>query len=251
MNTNFIIEKLTSRFQHGEHFTREELFDFYKRFEPDLKLGTFGWRIYDLKKKNIIESTRKGVYTISGKPHFIPEVNKKIQKINSFIKKNFIELNYNLWSTGWLKEFTVLQAANEMIILETEKDSMESVFYYLKDQPFKNIFLKPDKNLMGKYISEESEAIIIKPMISRSPVQPVKKISTATLEKILVDIFCDETIFYAYQGSEMINIYNHALKRYSINFSMLFNYARRRRRLEALKAFMQKHLSSSLQGLVK
>jgi hypothetical protein len=148
MNTNYLIKELISHFQPGEHFTRAELFDFYKRFEPELNPGTFGWHIYDLKKKKIIESMRKGVYTITGKPRFKPEVNKKIQKIDSFISRNFIGLTYNLWSTGWLREFTVHQPANEITILETEKDLMESVFYYLKDRLFKNIFLKPDKNLM-------------------------------------------------------------------------------------------------------
>lgn len=251
MNTNIIIKELNDRFQPGEYFTRKELFNFYKRFEPALNPGTFGWRIHDLKKKNVIESMRKGVYTISTKARFKPGTGKKIKRISSFIKRNFPELDYNLWSTGWLSEFTVHQPVNEITILETEKDSMESIFYNLKDRNFKNIFLKPDKDLMEKYITETGEAVVIKPMISRSPLQTVEEIPSPALEKILVDIFCDEIIFYAYQGKEMINIYNHALKKYSINFSMMFNYAGRRKRLGALKVFMQKNLSPSLQSLIK
>lgn len=39
-----------------EYFTRKELYEFYRYFEPDLKEGTFGWRICDRKDKNIIRS---------------------------------------------------------------------------------------------------------------------------------------------------------------------------------------------------
>jgi hypothetical protein len=104
---------------------------------------------------------------------------------------------------------------------------------------------------MERYISEGDDAVVIKPAISRSPIQLVKKIPVPTLEKILVDIFCDETIFYFYKGTELINIYNYALKKYAINFTVLLNYAGRRKRSEALKIFMREHLQPSLKGLIK
>ena len=46
--------RLIEEFKDREYFTRGDLFDFYRHFEPDLKEGTFGWRIYDLKNKNMI-----------------------------------------------------------------------------------------------------------------------------------------------------------------------------------------------------
>ena len=50
-----IIEnKLIQEFKDRGSFTREELFDFFRQFEPDLKEGTLAWRIYDLKNRNII-----------------------------------------------------------------------------------------------------------------------------------------------------------------------------------------------------
>ena len=52
-----IIEnRLIEEFKDRDTFSREELFDFFRYFEPNLKEGTFGWRIYDLKNKNIIFS---------------------------------------------------------------------------------------------------------------------------------------------------------------------------------------------------
>ena len=66
----------------------------------------------------------------------------------------------------------------------------------------------------------------------------VKGIIFPTLEKILVDLFCEEKLFFAYQGQQLVKIYEACLDKYSINFSRLFNYAKRRKRDEALKSFL-------------
>ena len=52
----FYEKQLLRRFEKQNTFTRDELFEFYSEFEPELNEGTFGWRIYDLKKKNIIRN---------------------------------------------------------------------------------------------------------------------------------------------------------------------------------------------------
>ena len=77
-----IIEnRLIEEFRDRESFSRNELFEFFKYYEPDLKEGTFGWRIYDLKNKNIIKPLMRGVYTISYKPKYKPEVSQDLFKI--------------------------------------------------------------------------------------------------------------------------------------------------------------------------
>jgi hypothetical protein len=246
MKNNYITKELVQHFRERDFFSREELYNFYKQFEPELNEYTFGWRIHNLKKKNIIKPLYKSIYTISSRNLFIPEISKKVQKISHRIKSNFTGVTYNLWDTRWLMEFTRHQAAVHMIILETDKDIIESIFYLLKDKGFKNVFLKPDKNLMEKYISEEYESILVKPIISRSPIQKINKIPVATLEKILVDLFCDTVIFYPYEGVELVNIYSHAFEDYAINFSKLFTYARRRRREAQIKKFIIKYFNDIL-----
>jgi 7-cyano-7-deazaguanine synthase in queuosine biosynthesis len=52
-----------------------------------------------------------------------------------------------------------------------------------------------------------------------------------------VDLYCDKKLFAAFQGSEFIHIINNAYKRYSIDFTKLFHYAKRRRKEIELVAF--------------
>lgn len=244
-----IKDELTQYFQPRENFSRAELYDFYRRFDPDLKASTLGWRIHELKKRNIIKTVKKGFYSISDKYSFIPEINSRIRKINNSLKDNFSNVSYNLWSTEWLIGFTLHQPMGHIIVVETERDSMESMFFYLKYKSFKNVFLKPDANLVEKYISEEKEAIVIKPMISRAPIRKTENIPLSTLEKILVDLFCDEGLFVTFRGNELVNIFDHTFKYYTVNFSRLFNYAKRRKREKPLREFFAKHFAFALKHL--
>lgn len=241
MISNIIERELTNHFANKSMFTREDLFNFFRALDPDLKEGTFGWRVYDLKKRNIIEAIKKGVYQLVYKQKFKPEVGKEIQRINDVLATPLCEY-YSIWNTSWLNEFIELQATSSMTILEVDKDSTERVFYALKDKGYENVYLKPDEGVMDKYVSELKEAIIIKPMVSRAPTQVVNKVAVPTLEKILVDLYCDEKIFFAFQGSQLKKIYEGAFEKYSVNLSRLLNYAKRRNREEAVKQFLLKNL---------
>jgi hypothetical protein len=116
----------------------------------------------------------------------------------------------------------------------------------------KSTFLNPGKDVIRDYVVREKEAIILKPIISRSPTQTIKsEIEIASLEKILVDIFCDKDIFISYQGSELKNIFSNAWKRYSINLSALLNYAGRRKRGEAILQYLKDNVVDDLTKLLR
>jgi hypothetical protein len=73
----------------------------------------------------------------------------------------------------------------------------------------------------------------------QTPLQKVDSIFTATLEKILVDLFCEDVLFLFYQGSELGNIYNEAFSTYSINEKSMLRYANRRKRKAKLIPFLR------------
>ena len=234
--------QLTELFQHKPFFSRDELFIFYKQYDAELNEGTFGWRIHDLKKKHIIKDVRKGIYTLEHKQFFSPHLDNTIKKIAFFLSSIDPPTNYNIWSTAWLNEFIELQATSFIYVLEVEKDSMSSVFHKLKDaKKHINVFLKPDEKVIENYISETSQSIVIEPKLTRAPVSKKDHLVIPTLEKILVDLFCDEKLFFAYQGKQLVKIYESCLEKYFINFSRLFNYAKRRNREEAIKGFLTAH----------
>ena len=125
-----IIEnKLIEEFKDREPFSRDELYKFFKYYEPNLKEGTFGWRIYDLKNKNIIKPLMRGLYTISYKPKYKPDVSQDLINLAKKIDDRFKDVKYCIWETNWLNEFSQHQASKKIFIIETEKDFLDSFFY--------------------------------------------------------------------------------------------------------------------------
>lgn len=239
--------KLIEAFKHREYFTRENLYDFYQNFEPELKEATLGWRIYDLKNKNIIKPVKRGHYVISSKQKYRPEISADIAKLAKLITGRFSDVNYCIWDTNWLNEFSQHQASKRMILIEIEKEFVESLYYELKDATKNELFLNPDDKAINFYVAESNNPMIIKKLITRSPlsvrIEKKEKVSTPQLEKILVDIFTEEKLFYYLQGSELIPIYQNAISNYTLNFTKLFSYAKRREKEQAIKQFMKNHIN--------
>lgn len=125
-----------------------------------------------------------------------------------------------------------------ILILQIEKGAIEPVYRFLREQNFRDIFIQPEEKEIERYIYESETAIILKTLISKSPTQKVKKVTTTTLEKLIVDLYCDKKLFAAFQGSELVHIINNAYSRYAIDFTKLFNYAKRRGKETDLVEFL-------------
>jgi hypothetical protein len=250
-----IIEKrLIEEFKGRKYFTREDIFDFYRYFEPDLKEGTFGWRIYDLKAKNIIRPLKRGLYVISQKPRFEPGISPELVKLAKRITDKFENAKHCIWETAWLNEFSQHQASKRIILIEIEKDFSESLYYELKDTSRSELYLNPDDKAIEFYIAESDYPVVIKKLVTRSPIasrtEKRIKFNTPLLEKILVDLFAEEKLFYYLQGSELIHIYANAISNYAINFTKLLSYAKRRDRERDIKQFMTNHMYHLVKDII-
>jgi hypothetical protein len=248
-----IENNIIEAFQKRSSFDRGELYEFYLNTEPDLKESTFSWRIYDLKKKDIIKTIGRGLYVISYKPKYKPVLSNNALKIARKISERFEEINYAIWEIPWLNEFSQHQTFNQMIVVEVEKEFEESLYYFLNDSLQMNFFLNPDDKQIKFYISEVNSSVVVKRLVTRAPTIKIKEkkttIPTATLEKIMVDLFADENLFHFYQGSELIYIFERILNHYSINLTKLFSYAKRRKKEQEIKQFISNHIPNFLEDL--
>jgi len=232
---NFTARKLKEEFGNKVTFTRGELFDFYCQFDPELKESTFRWRIFNLKAKQIITSNSRNLFTLAFKPVFIPEIGETEGKIYSKVKKHFPDLKQCIWSTRIANEFMLHIPVRFLNILQVEKEALEPVFDFLKDQNFSNVFFQPGEKEIKRYIYETESAIILLPLISKSPTQVVNLVNSVTIEKMFVDFYCDKILFGPYQGGEFIHMIENAYNRYSIDFTKLLRYAERRGKQTVLK----------------
>ena len=237
------IKQLKHKFQKSTSFTTEDVCRFYESLEPEINRNTVKWRIHELVKIGEIIRIGRGIYTIGASKSYSPEFTMQLKAIYWLLIEQFPFSDIRIWDTRFLSEFMVHQPASYMILVETEIDVIESVFNYLREEN-KKVFLNPNEDTINKYIAGEKDPIIIKPLISEAPFAQDGRIKTTTIEKMLVDIYCDKALFNSFQGKEMDNIFQNAIDRYTINQSKLLRYASRRGKKKELKEILNKILTN-------
>lgn len=185
----------------------------------------------------VLNRISRGKFETGEGKNFIPEISPKLKTIYSKIKKEFPFLKICIWHTSVLNEFMLHQSGNFYILIEVEKEATQSIFYFLKEANY-SVFIDPTNDLLDKYLPTNKDSIIVKPLVTEAPIQNIKGIDTITLEKMLVDIFCDNVIFSAQQGAEMRTIFKEAFSKYTINESRMLRYADRRRKKENFKEYI-------------
>ncbi|HEB61633.1 MAG TPA: hypothetical protein ENI82_00640 [Bacteroidetes bacterium] len=229
------IEHLLEEFNHRAVFTTKDVRDFYFKNDKEMPNSTINWRIYQLVQSGIISRVGRGKFIVGSSSDFKPRIGRKESSIAKQIKKQFPFIEFCIWKTDVIREFSLHQSFINFIVVEIERDSMEAVYHFLKEK-HKKVYLKPDKNIIENYLLELKNIIVVQNLISEAPLQKLSKIPTVTVEKILVDLICGKALFYYYQGYELHNIFQRAFEKYTINESKLLRYAdRRKKKAEVLK----------------
>lgn len=255
--SKIIDRQISKHFKGKGHFDRDTLSSFLTDLDPEITESALTWRIHDLVKRKVIDQVKLGVYTISNKEAYKPFVSDKLARLSKTVAKEFDELDYCLWSTEWLNDFTRHQLGTFFYILEVEKDFAEEVFNAYSESKQYRVYLDPKEDIMERYVESEI-SIVIKPLISRSPKQKIAvkemskdKVYVPTLEKILIDVYSDTVTFFAIQGSEMDTLFENALKRYQINFTKLISYARRRNKEEQIKSYLENNFGDFVKDILE
>ena len=168
----------------------------------------------------------RGVYLKPDKGVFRPQVNRDVREIYQTLKSKYPFTKICVYEGPWISPLLHHIASNQTIYVEVEKDASEFVFDNLKAGGVK-AFYKPDQDMVYRYINLDERNVFVKNLVSESPLQKIEGILVSTLEKILVDIYCDQDFSYL-QGSEYERIAENAMTIFNINKTKLLRYAKRR-----------------------
>ena len=234
-------KKFVEHFKNKETFTKEDISVFFSNIDLILSDNALRFRIHKLKEQGIIMPVGRSIYSLESKPRFIQEPDNFTRKVIKLFNHKF-NVDYCIWDTKLLHNFMLHQPFKFFYILEADKDVIESAFYHLKDNGIK-AFLNPSLKIMEEYVMGEDDVVLIKSLISRPPLTKIKKVVIPELEKVLVDIFCDQHQFYMFGGREMIHIFENAMRLYNINYTSMYAYADRRGKRSTLKRFIQEEIN--------
>jgi len=122
------IENFIQYFKGHESFTTEEIHAFFSENTADIKRATVNWRVHVLVKLGILKRKDRGVFSPGKELSFIPTPENKQSKISLLLKKQFPLIKFCSWHSQILKEFYHHIAVNNFIVIEVERDSIDSVF---------------------------------------------------------------------------------------------------------------------------
>ncbi|NCU32424.1 MAG: hypothetical protein EOM23_05730 [Candidatus Moranbacteria bacterium] len=236
--TKLKAESITHQFKDTPVFDKKDIMALYRQMETDVNPTTLNWRIHALVQLGVIQRIGRGKFTLEKDASFKIEVSTEMQSIYTKLKREFPFAEFCIWNTIVLNEFMVHQPSHFYLLIETEKETLDAVFYLIREMK-KPAFLNPTEDILEKYAYHEREVIIVRPIVTEAPTEIVEGVNTATLEKILVDIFCDNVLFQAQQGTELQMIFNEAFNKYPININKMLRYANRRAKKNDLIEFLE------------
>lgn len=246
------IHELNKKLPARKPFPKADLRRFYSRFQPELSEQAFRRILYALEKHQVLTPIGAGMYARTGneetasRENFVPDWSSACKGIQGIVKQAFPYLETLSWETRLLHEWMLHQPANNQIILEVEKDACESVFNHLAQEYPGQVFLEPDRAMMERYILPLPESILVLRLMTQSPKKKLRGVIFPRLEKILVDIFVDSDKFFAFQGEELVHIFENVFNAYWINEKTLFRYAGRRNAAVRVRDFIDTHLAESI-----
>lgn len=192
-----------------------------------------------LKSNNTIKEIEKDKYIVVEKLIYKYKEKNTEKEIYRLIKKEYPKINFIVWNTDILNEFTLHYVMNNYIIIETEKIAIDLIVNQLKVNYLKKYtiitqdILNNNKNL---YANTEN-LIIVKPLHVKSPLRNEKAKRYVTIEKIMLDLYVDK-LYIQYQGKELETIYENIFEKYDIDLKRLIKYAEIRTNIIEYKKFI-------------
>jgi len=186
----------------------------------------------------VLSRTGRGLYQLGTGHNYTPELSPRILKINKLLKKRFPLISYCVWDSGMLNEFAQHLSSYHFILVDIERDVAESVYFQLKEE-FSGVFLRPSEMLLNNVLSDFRLPLVVRYLVSESPISMRNDMPVVTVEKMLVDIFSDPEFGYLI-GSERRAIFSNAYYKYIINENKLLRYAARKGKKEEIQNYIQK-----------
>ena len=218
------------------NFSIEDLFA-YLHERIGINRSSLSWYLFKLVNKNVLVRTGRGMYAKVMKQPFVPKPVDEVKDIYGLLQADFPFAKFCIYQGEIIAPLQHHLSSNRVIYVETDRDSAETVFNFLKDGN-RDVYLRPDKEMIYRYVDMDSRTYFVKNLVSEAPLQKVSDVPMPTLEKLIVDILRDTDFFYL-QGSESDRIIENAFTLYTVNQSRLFRYAGRRKVKEELSSILE------------
>ena len=185
------------------------------------------WYLGKLCRMDKLRRVGRGNYTIQSANTFVVKANAKARLLYRSLSGQYPFADFCVYSANVIAPLLHDMMPNNTIYVETNRDTIQSVFDMLHPKYKGRLFLAPTKEIATTYIDFSKENIIVKPLVTEAPLAFDGKVPVPTLEKLLVDTRMDADYYYLH-GYENLEMLRTAISHYGVNRNRLLRYADRR-----------------------
>jgi len=184
----------------------------FKAMMPETPEQTVFSRIRALERKGLIYESGRGRYAIGAKPVYKAAISPKMLELNALLVSEFTEAALCISSVD-----------GSNIVVETDRKSVEKMLVFLRGH-YLNVFAF--REAIANRASLQ-DAIVVKALVSDSPLISLEGMNAPSLEKRLVDLVADKD-FFRLDDEALHKEFQRAFEVYPINRNRLLRYAGRR-----------------------
>lgn len=228
----------TVQLKMGKSYTRRELLSVLSSDTKVLKESSFQWKLGDYLKSGSLVKTGYDEYRVPGattKTGYQPQYSELAANIIAILSDAYPFVSFTVFETVLMNEFLNHLIAQNTIFVQVEKESSSFVFRALQEAGYQNVMYKPSAKDRALYWVKN--CIIVTDMISEAPCDRQHP-HFITLEKMLVDMYCDKFIEGTYSSAEFPNVLRVAAERYLLDRTRMLRYARRRNKEKELRSIL-------------
>lgn len=172
----------------------------------------------------------------------MPYPTLQIKKIHRLLISEFPNAKFCLWSTEWIKSY-LPDLDIQITFVEGIGKQPSQFFMYLWEQKDGVVFYGLPTKASKKF---SKNIVVVRKMVSGSPLLELNEIEYPHLEKMIVDIYCDWDKIYLYKNPTFYKFFKKLYSNFSINESKLLRYADRRKKKMVFVKHLQrlKHINS-------
>ena len=215
----------------------------------EVERNTLSWHLSNLCKNGKLRRIGRGVYTLQSSNTFLVKANAKVRSLYRSLLGQYPFADFCVYSGNVITPLLHDMMPNNTIYVETNRDTIQSVFDMLLPKYNGRIFLAPTKEIATTYIDFSKENIIVKPLVTEAPLTLDGKVPVPTLEKLLVDTRVDADFYYLH-GYENMEMLRTAINHYDVNRNRLLRYADRRNAKDSIQKDLETIKNNDTEGML-
>ncbi len=225
---------------HGGILVRKDFMAWFESAHPGGSVRSMDTELRQMVAAGVLERTGYGRFRLHSdvKPPYIPVVSPEMKTLFSGIKERYPYAGFCIWQARAVSSFMQHVPGIDVLILETDRSAAEAVYEDVRKMAAgRTVLLRPTEKEYRLYASG-APSLLVRDLISEAPVIQVDDVTTATLEKILVDVTIAPEFEFA-RGSELYTIFENADQMYRIGKKTMLRYATRRGKKEEIAKLIE------------